>query len=61
MVARKRGRQEQEEDAQRDAQHNEPDMLHRLRNMWEFASLMQYIQLFGKVIRVDDNLDIDVG
>ena len=57
MVARKRDRQELEEDTKND----EPDMLHRLRNMWEFASLMQYIHLFGKILKIDDNLDIDVG
>ena len=57
MVARKRDRQELEEETQ----HDEPDMLSRLRNMWEFASLMQYIHLFGKIVKIDDNLDIDVG
>ena len=49
MVARKRDRQELEEDTQ----HDEPDMLSRLRNMWEFASLMQYIHLFGKILKIE--------
>ena len=57
MVARKRNQQEMEEDIA----HEEPSMILRLRNMWEFASLMQYIQLFGKVVKIDDNLDIDVS
>ena len=57
MVARKRNQQEMEEDNP----HEEPSMLLRLRSMWEFASLMQYIQLFGKVVKIDDNLDIDVS
>ncbi|KAK4495556.1 hypothetical protein PRZ48_001221 [Zasmidium cellare] len=30
-----------------------------LRNMWEFASLMQYIFLFGQVVKIDDDLDIE--
>lgn len=35
-------------------------LLHQLRNMWEFANLMQYIYSFGKVVKVDDNIDIEV-
>lgn len=38
----------------------EQAMLSRLRNMWEFASLMQYIFLFGHVVKIDDDLDIEV-
>lgn len=34
--------------------------LKKLRNMWEFASLMQYIFLFGHVVKIDDDLDIEV-
>ncbi|KAL9094303.1 MAG: hypothetical protein Q9165_003443 [Trypethelium subeluteriae] len=33
--------------------------LRRLRNMWQFASLMQYLYLFGKAVKVDEDLDID--
>lgn len=36
------------------------EMLSQLRNMWEFASLMQYIFLFGKVVKIDENFDIEV-
>ena len=36
-------------------------MLHRIRNMWQFANLVQFILLFGKALKLDDNLDIDVG
>jgi len=39
----------------------EPSMLHRIRNMWQFANLVQFILLFGKALKLDDNLDIDVG
>lgn len=38
----------------------EQAVLTRLRNMWEFASLMQYIFLFGHVVKIDDDLDIEV-
>ena len=34
--------------------------LAKLRNMWEFASLMQYIFLFGHVVKIDDDFDIEV-
>ena len=36
------------------------ETLATLRNMWEFASLMQYIFLFGHVVKIDDDLDIEV-
>ncbi|WPG99813.1 Cat eye syndrome critical region protein 2 [Acrodontium crateriforme] len=39
------------------AKHRET--LTKLRNMWEFASLMQYIFLFGSVVRIDDDFDIE--
>jgi hypothetical protein len=35
--------------------------LHRLRNMWEFANLCQWIYLFGKVAKIDDAIDIEVS
>jgi len=37
-----------------------PSMLHRIRNMWQFANLFQFILLFGKALKMDDNLDIEV-
>ena len=37
------------------------EVLRKLRNMWEFASLMQYIYLFGHIVKIDDNLDIEVN
>ncbi|KAK5134145.1 hypothetical protein LTR08_006920 [Meristemomyces frigidus] len=33
--------------------------LTELRNMWEFASLMQYIFLFGHVVKIDEDFDIE--
>lgn len=35
------------------------EMLAKLRNMWEFASFMQYIFLFGHVVKIDDDFDIE--
>ncbi|KAK0276166.1 hypothetical protein LTR54_015330 [Friedmanniomyces endolithicus] len=35
------------------------EVLQKLRNMWEFASLMQYIYLFGNIVKIDENLDIE--
>ncbi len=57
MPPRKRGRQEMEADEE---VTTEPSVLDRLRNMWEFASLMQYIFLFGKAVKIDEDFDIDV-
>jgi len=37
------------------------ETLQRLRNMWEFASLMQYIYLFGHIVKIDENMDIEVN
>lgn len=34
--------------------------LQRLRNMWEFACLMQYIYFFGECIKISQEVDIDV-
>lgn len=28
--------------------------------MWEFASVMQYIFMFGKAVKIDDDFDIEV-
>lgn len=37
-----------------------PTRLERLRNMWEFANLAQWVSLFGKAVKIDENLDIEV-
>lgn len=55
-MSRKRGRMEMES--------SEPavglSLLDRLRNMWEFANLMQYIFIFGKAVKIDEDLIIEV-
>ncbi|KAM0271602.1 hypothetical protein ACHAQH_009050 [Verticillium albo-atrum] len=35
-------------------------LLHRIRNMWQFANLCQWIYLFGKVVKLDDRFDTDI-
>ncbi|KAL2269871.1 hypothetical protein VTJ83DRAFT_2055 [Remersonia thermophila] len=37
----------------------QPSILQRIRNMWQFANLYQFIILFGKALKIDDNLDIE--
>jgi hypothetical protein len=51
--------------------HNESDghaandggnaILNRLRGMWQFANFAQWIYIFGKAIRLDDSIDIEVS
>ncbi|KAK5947135.1 hypothetical protein PMZ80_001282 [Knufia obscura] len=36
----------------------EHEMLHKIRNMWEFAALYEFIKLFGPVVKVRD-IDIE--
>ena len=38
----------------------EPELLVKLRNMWEFANIMQYIFIFGKAVKIDEDFDIEV-
>jgi hypothetical protein len=38
----------------------EPSTLQRLRNMWQFANLAQYISLFGEAVKIDKDFDIEV-
>lgn len=37
------------------------ETLEKLRNMWEFAALMEYIHLFGDVVKIDQKFEIEVG
>lgn len=54
--ARKRGRHEMEATEA----SKEPSLLQRIRNMWEFANLTQWIFIFGRAVKIDENLDIEV-
>lgn len=59
MVSRKRTRSEV--DAAPEQPPEEPGLLQQLRNCWEFASLMQYIAIFGKVMKIDEDFGIEVS
>jgi hypothetical protein len=56
MVARKRGRDEMETEEPA----GEPSMLQRLRSMWQFANLAQYLFFFKGALRIDDDFGIEV-
>lgn len=36
-----------------------PSLLQQIRNTWQFANLFQFIMLFGKALKMDDNFDIE--
>ena len=57
MPSRKRGRAEMESSEP----VAEPTMLDRLRNCWELPNLMQYIFIFGKAVKIDEDLTIEVS
>ncbi|KAL1604671.1 hypothetical protein SLS59_003866 [Nothophoma quercina] len=55
MPARKRAASEMEVE-----EHVEtPSTLQRLRNMWQFANLAQYIAIFGDAVKINKDLDIE--
>ena len=37
----------------------EPSLLQRIRSSWEFASLMQYIAIFGQAMKIDEEFEIE--
>jgi len=39
----------------------ELSLLDRIRNMWEFANLAQWIFIFGRAVKIDENLDVEVS
>ncbi|OBT73283.1 hypothetical protein VF21_08443 [Pseudogymnoascus sp. 05NY08] len=60
VSSRKRGRQEVEEAVEAPAPApKEPGLLERIRNMWQFANLAQWIFLFGKAVKLEEDLDIE--
>jgi hypothetical protein len=56
VSSRKRGRQEMEAVEP----PKERGLLERIRNMWEFANLVQWIFIFGRAVKIDENMDIEV-
>lgn len=59
MPARKRGRAEMESSEPAEPAQDVA-LLSKLRNMWEFSNLMQYIFIFGKAVKIDEEFDIEV-
>ncbi|RDW89086.1 hypothetical protein BP6252_01118 [Coleophoma cylindrospora] len=59
VSSRKRGRQEMEAVETPKVPPKEPNLLERIRNMWEFANLVQYIFTFGSAVKIDDNMDVE--
>lgn len=37
----------------------ESSLLERIRSMWEFANLVQWIFIFGRAVKIDENLDVE--
>lgn len=61
MVSRKRAREESEQQkTSAEPAPQEHGLLHELRNMWEFANLMEYIYLFGKPMKIDEDFGMEV-
>jgi hypothetical protein len=60
MPARKRGRQEVDLDSSIIEPQTKNETLERLRNMWQFSALMQYIYIFGKPVKIDPDFDMEV-
>ncbi|CCU75103.1 PHD finger domain-containing protein [Blumeria hordei DH14] len=56
MVSRKRARQE----PMAEEPPEDTSLLRRVRNMWEFANLAQWISLFGKAVKLKDDLDVEL-
>lgn len=38
----------------------EHSLQHRIRNMWQFANLCQWIYIFGKAAKIDEAIDVEV-
>ncbi|KAL9598210.1 MAG: hypothetical protein Q9219_004630 [cf. Caloplaca sp. 3 TL-2023] len=55
MSSRKRGRAEMESSEITP----EPSLLQRIRNTWEFSNLMQFIFIFGKAVKIDEDFTVD--
>jgi hypothetical protein len=58
-MPRKRTRDEMEASEPSEIKQG-PSLLKRIRNMWEFASVMQFIYVFGKALKIDEDFDIEV-
>ena len=59
MPSRKRKSEEIEERPE-STKPNDASLRARLRNMWEFAALIQYIYIFGNTVKIDKEVDVEV-
>ncbi|KAI0025483.1 hypothetical protein F4780DRAFT_721369 [Xylariomycetidae sp. FL0641] len=61
VSSRKRARRDTDPgpDAEPPNQTNPASPLQRIRNCWQFANLFQWIYLFGRVVKIDENFDIE--
>ena len=64
VSSRKRGRQEIEKPESPLATALQPakapGLVHQIRNMWQFANLAQYLFTFGRAVKIDEDIDIEV-
>lgn len=42
-----------------EALHSDESKLQKIRNMWQFANLCQWIYIFGKTVKIDESIDIE--
>lgn len=61
VSSRKRARGELEPEVDAPEVHNEPSLLQRIRDTWQLANVFEWIYLFGKVVKIDESIDIEVG
>ncbi|OTB03085.1 hypothetical protein M426DRAFT_322114 [Hypoxylon sp. CI-4A] len=59
VSSRKRALRDAEAEPSAEQSPRNLSILQRIRSTWQFANLFQWIYLFGKVVKIDDNLDID--
>ncbi|XXG98721.1 hypothetical protein Hte_005050 [Hypoxylon texense] len=59
VSSRKRTLRDVEAEPESQETPKELTLLQRIRNTWQFANLFQWIYLFGKVVKIDDSIDID--
>lgn len=59
MGSRKRTRSEAIPVVEHEAPE-QSELLSQLRNSWDFASLMQYIAIFGQIMKIDEDFGIEV-
>lgn len=59
MGPRKRSRSEAI-DVSEEQSNEAPGLLQRLRSSWQFANVMQYIHIFGKLMKIDEDFGIEV-